>query len=79
MGIFWVLFTYAILAALCFVVIGLFLGISQKTLRSTLLISLLLVLIRLLWVIAQGSMTVVWLCLFMAVVISARLMFFRAP
>ena len=79
MGIFWVLFTYVILAALCFVVIGLFLGVSQKTLRSTLLISLLLVLIRLLWVIAQGSMTVVWLCLFMAVVISARLMFFRAP
>jgi len=79
MGWFWVLFMYVILGALCFVVVGLFLGVSQKTLRTTLLVSLVLVLFRLLWILAQGSMTVVWLCLFMAIIISARLMFFRAP
>jgi len=48
----------------------------RKTLRTTLLVSLVLVLFRLLWILAQGSMTVVWLCLFMAIIISARLMFF---
>jgi hypothetical protein len=79
MTILWTLCGYAILAALLFVVVGIFVGISIKTLRWVLLLSLLLALIRFLYVASQGSMTVVWLSLLLALVISARLMFFRAP
>lgn len=79
MGWFSVLFGYAILGALVFVVIGFFLGVSVKTLRWILLLSLFLALIRFLWVASEGSTATVVVALLFALIISARFIFFRAP
>jgi len=79
MHYFWTFYGFAILGALVFVVVGLFLGVSVKTLRWVLLLSLLLALIRFLYVTSEGSSSTLLLCLLLALIISGRLMFFRAP
>jgi len=72
----WDLIMMLVLAGLIFVVVGLFVGVPPKFLRGTLLVSLLIVLVRVLW---ELPPSVVMLSLLLALVLSARLMFFRAP
>ncbi|HEY3296425.1 MAG TPA: hypothetical protein VGL38_13435 [bacterium] len=66
----------AVLAFLVFIVGGVFFGVPKKYLGPALVIALLLVLVYLFW---HMPPTMIALCLFMALVLSARLMFFRAP
>jgi hypothetical protein len=66
----------AVLCILVFIVGGLFFGVPTKYLKPMLLISLLLVLVYLLW---NMPLSIVGICLLMALVVSARLMFGRAP
>jgi hypothetical protein len=72
----WPAVMIVVLLSLIFVVGGTIFGLPQKIMRGLLLGALLLVLIYLLW---NLPVNVIGLCLFMALVLAARLMFFRAP
>jgi hypothetical protein len=71
--------TALIVAVACFLVYvvgGVFFGVPKKYLQPALIIVLVLVLVYLLWHLPPS---IIAICLFLAVVLAARLMFFRAP
>jgi hypothetical protein len=66
----------AVLAFLVYVVGGVLFNVPHKYLKPAMLVALLLALIYLL---SDLPPSVIAICLFVAVALSARLMFFRAP